>query len=87
MKNVLVLEFNGEFIDLFESVEGVVKFLKKEWCVEDLVLSSGKVSVEEGVGVLFEKKKMKFYNDELVEMGDDYCTMKLFEIQERVSKN
>jgi len=79
MKNVLVLEFNGEFIDLFESVEGVVRFLKKEWCVSKLVLSGGKVSVEEGVEVLYEKKKMNFYNEELCEMGDDFCTMKLYE--------
>lgn len=76
---VLVLEFNGEFINLFEGVDGVVKFLKKEWCINKLVLSGGKVSVEEGVELLLEKKKLNFYNDELVEMGDDYCTMKLYE--------
>lgn len=76
---VLVLEFNGEFIDLFESVDGVVDFLKKEWCITKLVLSGGKVSVEEGVELLLEKKKVNFYNDELLEMGDDYCTMKLYD--------
>ncbi len=79
MKNVLVLEFNGEFIALFESVEGVVKFLKKEWCINKLVLSGGKVSVEEGVDSLLEKRRMNFYNEELCEMGDDFCTMKLYE--------
>ena len=76
---VLVLEFNGEFIDLFEGVDGVVDFLKKDWCVNKLVLSGGKVSVEEGVELLLEKKKVNFYNDELLEMGDDYCTMKLYD--------
>jgi hypothetical protein len=44
-----------------------------------VVLSGGKVSVEEGVEVLYEKKKMNFYNEELCEMGDDFCTMKLYE--------
>jgi hypothetical protein len=79
MENVLVLEFNGEFVDLFESVEGVVKFFKKEWCVEDLVLSGGKVSVEEGVDLLLEKRRVNFYNEELCEMGDDFCTVKLYD--------
>ena len=76
---VLVLEFNGEFIDLFEGVDAVVDFLKKEWGVSKLVLSGGKVSVEEGVELLLEKKKVNFYNVELIEMGDDHCTMKLYD--------
>ena len=91
----LVLRFNDGVVDSFATKEDLVEWFKKEG-VSDLQLTSeegdliddegdgDKYSVEKGVELLMAVGRgggcVCCWNEELVEMGDDYVEIGVYEI-------
>jgi hypothetical protein len=88
-KTNLVLRFNDGVVDSFATKEDLVEWFKGEG-VSDLLLSdndddnSEGYSIEEGVDRLIESGSsglcMICWNEELVEMGDDYVEVGVYEV-------
>lgn len=86
----LVLRFNDGMVDSFATKEDLVEWFKKEG-VTNLILTDDcdegdeGVSIEEGVDELIKNGSMGLsmvcWNEELVEMGDDYVDIGVYEIE------
>jgi hypothetical protein len=87
----LVLRFNDGMVGSFANKEDLVEWFKKEG-VSTLILTDdcdedegGGVSIEEGVDELIKNGGMGLsmvcWNEELVEMGDDYVDIGVYEIE------
>ena len=71
MTKLYVVLQNDGFVDVFENVESVVKFFKESLFVGEFELEEEVVSVEDGIDMMLEGG-VKLFNEELMEMGDDY---------------
>jgi hypothetical protein len=86
----LVLRFNDGMVDSFATKEDLVEWFKKEG-VSTLILTDDceeggeGVSIEEGVDELIfagsAGLSMVCWNEELVERGDDYVDIGVYEIE------
>ena len=92
-KTNLVLRFNDGVVDSFATKEDLIEWFKGEG-VEMLILTDNEdeegnefdgVSIEEGVDSLIESGRsglcMVCWNEELVEMGDDYVEIGVYEVK------
>ena len=92
-KTNLVLRFNDGVVDSFATKEDLIEWFKGEG-VEMLILTDNEdeegnefdgVSIEEGVDSLIENGRsglcMVCWNEELVEMGDDYVEIGVYEVK------
>ena len=83
---VIGISFNGEIVKIFTSKEKVVKYFEellkgKEFIFEDDENDEmGKMSIEKGVDFLLDRwDVIEVFNEELIERGDDYCEVRVWE--------
>ena len=76
---MIVVNVNGGVCGMFNEMNEVVEFFKKE-CGDVLMFDNGEMSVEEGVKMMIDGMECKVYNKELCEMGDDYCEVEVVEM-------
>jgi hypothetical protein len=87
----LVLRFNDGMVDSFATKEDLVEWFKEEGVTTLLLTDDCEdvgvvgVSIEEGVDELIKNGSMGLsmvcWNEELVEMGDDYVDIGVYEIE------
>lgn len=82
-KNVFVVKINGGVWEVFDSKEKVIGLFKEELEGDFVFEDEGSMSVEEGVEhLLFMGSCGEVAiceNEELCEMGDDYCELSVVE--------
>ena len=85
-KNVFVVKINGGVWEVFDSREKVVELFKSE--LEGDFIFDGEggrevMDLERGINYLMEMgscgEMVECYNEELCEMGDDYCELSIVE--------
>jgi hypothetical protein len=84
-KTNLVLRFNDRVVDSFASKKDLVEWFRGEGVSELLLGDNEGVDIEEGVDMLVESggmgSSMVCWNEELVDRGDDYVEIGVYEIE------
>jgi len=83
---VIVLKLNKEVCEVFGSKENVINFFRSKWNIESLTFDENdeevEFSVEDGVEYLLDQSgDVECYSEDLLEGGDDYCTLGLEEFE------
>lgn len=83
---VIVLKVNEEVCEVFGSKENVIIFFRNSWNIESLTFDVDdeevEFSVEDGVEYLLDQSRdVECYSEDLIERGDDYCTLSLEEFE------